>query len=286
MSTEIGNPQTPAPASTLSPMEQLAKDINDLQARYEDLQNKVKLNHLRGQVSQTAGQVKGVADTLAAARGRGYTLNKALDVSVRSLSSEWAQTQSAVGKQLDEQAPALASSLQPLENRMLMMVAASTNPTVAQPMVAVVKTTLQAVEGRLQALEESIAALLKAPADKVKALTDQLDDITDMLKLFGEATFKLQPGESAPVDEDMLISLLLVPEYNNTASVEIHKLLLDVPLTQVGTITPRDMGFLGLGEHLDVTFDGASVAAAHFQLGADNTKWQKWIEDAKAGRGE
>ena len=316
MSTETGNPQTPAPAPTLSPMEQLAKDINDLQARYEDLQNKVKLNHLRGQVSQTAGQVKGVADTLAAARGRGYTLNKALDGSVRSLSSEWAQTQSAVGKQLDEQAPALASSLQPLENRMLMMVAASTNPTVAQPMVAVVKTTLQAVEGRLKALEESIAALLKAPADKVKALADQLDDVTDMLKLFGEATFKLQPGESpvaveraswfrhgdkkADDDPDGFIFLTtrrLLFEQNEkvatkkflfitTASEEIHKLLLDVPLAQVGTITPRDMGFLGLGEHLDVAFDGASVAAAHFQLGADNTKWQKWIEDAKAGGGE
>ncbi len=317
MSTQ-SDKQQPAvpPAPVLSPLEQVAKDINELQARYEGLQDKIKLSHLRGQVSQIAGQVKGVADALAAVRGRGYTLNKALDSSVRGLTGEWAQAQTAANKQLDEQAPALAASLQPLENRMLMVVAASSNPTVAQPMIAVVKTTLQAVEGRLKTLEDAIAAQLKAPGEKIKTLTGQIKDISDMLKLFEEATFKMQTGESPiaaeraawfrhgdkKTDDDpdgfiFLTTRRLLFEQNEkvatkkflfitTASEEIHKLLLDAPLAQVSTITPRDMGFLGLGEHMDVTFDGASVASAHFQLGADNTKWQKWIEDAKAGRWE
>jgi len=307
----IDDKATPAPA--LNPMEQLAKDINELQARYEDLQNKVKLGDLRQQVSQAADQVKAVADTLTSVRGRGYTLDKGLDEGVSSLNGQWAQAQAAAVKQLDEQVPALAASLQPLESRMLMMVAASTNPAVAQPMVAVVRTTLDAVEKRLKTLAESIAALLKAPAEQAKALEARLSTINDMLKLFAEATFKLQPGESpvaveraawfrhgdkkADDDPDGFIFLTtrrLLFEQNEkvatkkflfitTASETIHQLLLDVPLAQVGAITPRDMGFLGLGEHIDVAFDGASVPAAHFQLGADNVKWQKMIEDAKAG---
>ena len=197
---------------------------------------------------------------------------------------------------------------------MLMMVAASTNPAVAQPMVAVVKTTLDGVEKRLKALEEGIASLLKAPAEQVKALDDRLKEINDMLKLFGEATFKLQPGESpvaveraawfrhgdkkAEDDPDGFIFLTtrrLLFEQNEkvatkkflfitTASQAIHQLLLDVPLAQVSTITPRDMGFLGLGEHMEVAFEGAAVSSAHFQLGADNVKWQTMIQEAKAGR--
>lgn len=307
----IDDKATPAPA--LNPMEQLAKDINELQARYEDLQNKVKLGDLRQQVSQAADQVKAVADTLTSVRGRGYTLDKGLDEGVSSLNGQWAQAQAAAVKQLDEQVPALAASLQPLESRMLMMVAASTNPAVAQPMVAVVRTTLDAVEKRLKTLAESIAALLKAPAEQAKALEARLSTINDMLKLFAEATFKLQPGESpvaaeraawfrhgdkkADDDPDGFIFLTtrrLLFEQNEkvatkkflfitTASETIHQLLLDVPLAQVGAITPRDMGFLGLGEHMEVAFEGASVPSAHFQLGADNVKWQKMIEDAKAG---
>ncbi len=307
----IDDKATPTPS--LSPMEQLAKDINELQARYEDLQNKVKLGHLRQQVSQAADQVKAAADTLTSARGRGYALDKSLDEGMSSLNGQWAQAQAAAIKQMDEEAPALAASLQPLESRMLMMVAASTNPAVAQPMVAVVRTTLDAVEKRLKTLEESIASLLKPPAEQAKALDARLSTINDMLKLFDEATFKLQPGESpvaveraawfrhgdkkADDDPDGFIFLTtqrLLFEQNEkvatkkflfitTASETIHQLLLDVPLAHVGAITPRDMGFLGLGEHMEVAFEGASVPSAHFQLGADNVKWQKMIEDAKAG---
>ncbi|MBK9233042.1 MAG: hypothetical protein IPO15_19915 [Anaerolineae bacterium] len=90
-----------------------------------------------------------MADTLAVRVKRGYALNKALDVSVRSLSSEWAQTQSAVGKQLDEQAPALARrACSRWKTACLMMEARAHQPD-RQPMVAVVKTTLQA-EGRTE----------------------------------------------------------------------------------------------------------------------------------------
>lgn len=188
----IDDKATPTPS--LSPMEQLAKDINELQARYEDLQNKVKLGHLRQQVSQAADQVKAAADTLTSARGRGYALDKSLDEGMSSLNGQWAQAQAAAIKQMDEEAPALAASLQPLESRMLMMVAASTNPAVAQPMVAVVRTTLDAVEKRLKTLEESIASLLKPPAEQAKALDARLSTINDMLKLFDEATSSCSPG--------------------------------------------------------------------------------------------
>lgn len=298
---------------TLSPMEQLGKDINDLQVRYEALQNKIKLDHLRQQVSQADSEVKAAADALASLRGHGYTLDKALDASVSSLGAQWTQTQAAAVKQMDEQAPALAAGLQPLENRMLMMVAASTNPAIAQPMVAVVKTMLEAVEKRLKTLEDAIAALLKPPTDKVKELEKQLADINGMLKLFNEATFKLQAGESAvaaeravwfqhgdkKTDDDpsgfiFLTTRRLLFEQNQTvatkkflfittASETLHKLLLDVPLAQVGTITPRDMGFLGLSEHIEIAFEGAAVSAAHFQLGADNVKWQTLIQNVRAG---
>lgn len=304
----------PASAPPPDPLALLAKEIADLQTRYETLQNKVKLTHLRQQIEQASGEVKKVAATLAALRGRGYTAHKNLDADAQALTRQWEQTQVAANKQLDEQAPALAAALQPLETRLLMLVAASTNPTLAQPMVAVVKTTLEGTEKRLKTLEETIAAQLKGPAEQVKALAGRLGEVEALLQLFTAATFRLQAGE-APLaaeravwyrhgekkaDDDptgyiFLTTQRLLFEQNEkvatkkflfvtTAAEQVQRLLLDVPLAQIRRITPHDKGFLGLSEQLELTFEGAAVASAYFQLGADNVKWQQWIENAAAGR--
>jgi chromosome segregation ATPase len=300
--------------STDNPAAQLASDISSLQGELNSLQGKVRLASQRDALEDLTTTVHGLASRVSALRARGFAFGKELEQKATAWVEQWRELRASVQQQIDAQATQLEYELRLIESQMTQLVAWSSNPDMANPLVAQIKALTSALNSKVDAVANTITGSYNSFKSELDKVTSYLQKIEWMYKQLDEATFKLRPTESGimaveaawyqqvkkKVDTDpdgvlYLTDQRLILEqkeevatkkvlFITTAKEKVQKVVLEAPLDKIEKVDSIDKGLFGHEDHLEVHFgSGVPTRMAHFHLkGQDNEEWKRLIGRAQA----
>ncbi len=297
--------------ATPNPIQQLADDIHEVQSKISDLQEGVRLTDARDAIGDLQTTVNGLAQRIAGLRPRGYVFEKDLEGQASTLVQQWTVLYPTLTAQVNSQASSLEMVFRPLQVQSSQLSGQENNPAV-RPQVAGLQAAASALEGNVEAAERSIEGMYSQFNTQVNALANHLNEIDWMLNQIAEASFKLLPteagiaavkavwcksGKEQKDDPEGVLYLtdqrLLFEQKEEVATKKVlfvatekktvQGLQMEVPASQVDTVTTSKQGLLKNEDHIEIRFlPGAPVELAHFHIWRENTAWQALINRAKA----
>jgi hypothetical protein len=297
-----------------TPAQLLASQISSLSTKIGELQTEARLSSLRDSLEDLDGQTSGLRPCIYDLRERGYVFGKGLEARADGLSSQWRSLRPGVLREIERQAPLLASELSRLEPQLAMIQSRAGNPAAAKPAADTLERSLETLESKIDAVARDITGMFNQCQTDVRGLKSTLDRVGQMLERFAGASFRLLPTEGAVMavkavysrdakiekeDPDGFLFLTdqrLLFEQNEevatkkvlfitTAKEKVQKLLLDAPVALVQDVQASKKGLFGHEDHLALTFQsGAPVYQAWFHLdGQDCNEWQQLIGQSRSG---
>ncbi|MCS7011925.1 MAG: hypothetical protein NZL98_11190, partial [Anaerolineales bacterium] len=271
-----------------------------------------RLNSLRDSLEDLHTQLNGLLPRLASGRSRGYVFEKGLESQAEALVKQWQTLEPSLQQQLTLQSNSLQASLRPIEMQMMQLNAVASNPAAARPLLMSLKTNIEMLEDKISAAEQSIRGMYDAFAQTVFQLARRLADIEYMLTQLAEASFQLLPTEAGIAavkavwcrmgqeqKDDPKGVLFLTDQrilfeqkeeittkkvlFIATEKQKVQRLLIEIPVALVDTVTTSKAGFLKNEDHIHIRFQpGAPYSNLQFHIWQDCTLWQGWLNRARS----
>ena len=299
--------------SDQSPEAELQSEINSLKLSIDSLRGKVTLANMRDQVSDLHNGTLGLGQRLKDLRVRNYNFEKSLNGKASDMAMRWASIRGNVDSQLIMQSTMLQNDMRSIDAQLPQLASVSSNLGLARPLLAAIKTSVEALEGRASAASTAIGNLFDAYQDEYKQLDKHLDEVTWALDRRDEATFRLlategivmavnatwaRNGKENNNDPKGILYLtdqrLLFEQkqeiatkkilFITTASEMVHKLLFETLVALVQDVTASKQGFFKNEDFIDMHLaTGAPFPTATFHLnGQDSAGWANLIRQVKA----
>ena len=298
--------------STQSPAQQLAEEVNSIQASLNSLQDDVRLAKMRDEVATIDNAVNRLPQHILELRSRGYVFENDLESEAANLKQRWTSQRPLVLQQIAQQSNMLNMDIRQVESIVSQLAARSNNPSGAQPIVNQAKAALNSLESKINAAEGTIRGMYRAFNNDADNMNAHLRDLDWMLQQLAQAAFDLLPTEAGIMavkatwikgrkeskdDPEGILYLTdqrLIFEqkqeiatkkvlFITTEKQTVQKLLMETPLALMTAIKPSKQGLFGHEDHLELSFaSGAPFYAAHFHIdGQDCNAWQGLLNRAK-----
>jgi HAMP domain-containing protein len=298
-------------ATTPSPLEQLANEINALQTRVNWMQDSVRLKSILDEVEDLQTNVNGMAQRVKELRTRGYVFEKDLEGQATNFAQQWEKLRSGVTSQLSLQTLTLQNSLHRLENKLSQLNGLRSNPGMARPLLVGAQAELEALESEVRSAENTMRGAYDAFKREVESVKYHLGQIDYALTQVAEAKFTLLPTEGVIMaikavwcqavkeqkdDPEGVLYLtdqrLLFERKEEVATKKIlfittekqkvQELKWEVPVALMGEVKATKEGLLKNEDHLDLRFGtGAALGSAHLHIWQEANEWLQLINRAK-----
>ncbi|MCX6082818.1 MAG: hypothetical protein NTW32_25095 [Chloroflexi bacterium] len=297
--------------ATPSPTEQIASEINSLQARIGWMQDSVRLKDTLNSMEDMQTSFNGMPQRIAALRAKGYVFEKGLEVQAGDFPRQWSTLQPALMAQINIQASALQVSFQSIEFKMTQLLGLRTNPAAARPLIASIQNEMEMLEDKVRSAESTVHGMFNSFDQLVFVLKKHLDEIEYMLTQLAEAKFTLLPSEAGlraikavwckdgkERDDDpegvlyVTDQRLLFEQKEEVATKKIlfittekkmvQELRWEIPVTLIDEVKPSKLGLLKNEDHLDIRYkEGAALENTHLHIWEDCNEWLQLLNRAK-----
>jgi predicted nucleic acid-binding Zn-ribbon protein len=297
--------------TTPNPAEELASQIQSLQAQMSDLEKNAWLTNIRDNIGELQTTIQSFAQKISELRSRGYVFGKDFETRAANFINQWTQVSPNVTAQIEQQSSQLQSSLAPLRNQTSQLVSISGNVAQAQSLFRQIKPQVDSLESQISAAESQIRGTIDSLQSQAGEFKSQLAEIDWTLTQIAEASFQLLATEAAVMavkavwvkggkeqkdDPDGVLYLtdqrLIFEEKEEVAKEKVlfiatkkekvQKLLLESPVALAESVTISKQGIFKNEDHIEIKFaSGAPVITAHFHIWQAAEKWQALINRAK-----
>ncbi len=300
---------TPAP----NPVDELARDVSNLQTELNTLQSKVRLNDVSDRVEDLESRLQSLPNRIRELRQRGYAFNKAVETQATQMLTHWATMRGTVRTQIQSQSRTLLNDLPPIESKMAHLATLSRNLSLGRPYYAQVKSEIESLESRASAAASSISGMYDEFETQFSKLSSHLNRIEWTITQLGQACFQLLPTEAVIMavkarwmtgpkkdDDDPEGNFYLTDQriifeqkqeiatkkvlFITTERKLVQTLKFEIALALVQEVTPTKQGVFKNEDHLDIRFAvGAPYQTIHLHLdGQDCKEWQELIQRARS----
>lgn len=299
---------TPQP----NPVEELARDISRVQSDLNSLQSKVRLSSVIDDIEDIDSKLAGLTNLSSGLRKRGYVFEKNLETQAAALFSRWRGMKTNLQIQAQTQAQQLTNSMPAVEAKMSYLSTIARNPAIARSYYNQLKSDVDNLTQRAEAAESSLQGMYDGVESEYNQLKHHIDEVDWMLTQLAQASFTLLPTEAGIMavkatfitgpkadDDDPQGNLYLTDQrlifeqkeevatkkvlFITTERKLVQKLMFEIPVVMVETITPTKQGVFKNEDHLEILFvSGAPYQKIHLHLdGQDCKVWQGLINRAK-----
>jgi len=287
----------------MSNNDQLASDISALRSKLSELEKGTRLTVIHDAVEDIQSSVNGFKQKVAELRARGYVFGKNFESQAEMLPKQWAQMSANIHAQVNAQAAHLQNALTPIRSRL----PALSNPAQAAAVYRQIKPQADAVAAQVKAAEDQLKGMYNTFESDVKHFDWQIYEAENVLNQLDEATFKLlatesgvaavqavfvKDGKEDKADPDGLLILTdqrLIFEqkeevatkkilFITTEKQKVQKVLFEVPVALIETVTPSKQGFFKNEDNIELTLgSGAPYPKVRFHIWQTAEEWQVHI---------
>jgi hypothetical protein len=297
--------------TSTSPFEQLANDINSLQSKVNQMQDSVRLKNTLDAIEDLQTGVNGMPQRVAGLRTRGYVFEKDLEARALDFTRQWNSLQPSIMMQINQQTPALQSSLRSVEMKMSQLNGLRSNLSAARSLITSMESELNMLENKVSSAENTVNGMYNAFKSDVNGIEWRLSQIDYLLTQLAEAKFALLPtegglmavkavwckdGKEQKDDPEGVLYLtdqrLLFEQkeeiatkkflFITTETQKVQELKWEVPVASIAEIKPTKQGLLKNEDHLDLRFGaGAGLGSAHLHIWQEGSEWLQMLNRAK-----
>lgn len=303
-----GRQENKPTTTTISPAEQLKRDIASVRSDFNSLIDKTKLSSIRDEYSTLDSDIANLPIRIQKVRERKYAFNKILENQALELQKQWSLKRGGIQSHITFESNALGSQLRPMESRVAALSLGSTTQTT----VNTIKNEIDSFETKISASERSCREMysgINSEVDKIKALLAQIEKTLD----WGEsASFGFLPGESLvnavkavwtrddredkedPEGILFLTDQRLIFEqreevatkkvlFITTERQKVQQIQFEVPVFSIARIIATQQGLFKNEDWIQLDFDsGCFARGAKLHLdGQDCNTWQQLITQVK-----
>jgi hypothetical protein len=295
-------------AETVDPAQQRAEKLEDLQGRFEDLQESLLLTRVLNNVEQVGTELSLLPNKVEQLRTRGYAYRGFLENKIKVLGDKWKETRASVTREISKRTRDLKQESEEAEGSLRQATTVKSDSALSRA-----ESVIGSLESKVRAAESAVGAMYNTFEQNVDQTSRQVDEIEWLLDQIDEACFTLHPAEDpvaaceaeymetekeGPKGILYLTDARLVFErkedvatkkvlFITTQKETVHELLLEVPVGQIEEVKAQDKKkFLGRKEMLELLFASeADFSGATFRLhgGAKNEDWDALINRVKTG---
>jgi len=300
---------TPAP----NPVDELARDVSNLQLELNSLQSKVRLNDISDRVENFETRLTGLPARIQTLRQNGYAFNKTIESQANQMLTQWANMRGSLRMQIQTQSRALLNDLPPIESKMAHLATLSRNLSLGRPYYAQVKSEIESLTKRAEAAAQSIRGMYDEFEAQFNKLNAYLDRVEWSITQLGQACFQLLPTEAVIMavkarwitgpkkdDDDPQGNFYLTDQrilfeqkqeiatkkvlFVTTERKLVQALKFEIALSLVQEVIPTKQGVFKNEDHLEIRFAvGAPYQSIRLHLdGQDCKEWQQLIQRARS----
>ena len=297
--------------ATPSPADQIASEIFSLKTRIGWMEDSVRLKSTLDSVEDLQTAFNGLPERIKMLRAKGYVFEKSLETQAGDIPRQWGSIQPALMIQVSQQVTILQGSFHSIEYKMTQLLATSSNPAAARPIMTSIEGEMDMLEDKVRSAESTLHGMYNAFEEQVNGIKAHLDEIDYLQTQLAEAKFSLLPtegglraiktvwckdGKERDDDPEGVLYLtdqrLLFEQKQEVATKKIlfittekkmvQELKWEIPVVLIDQITPSKMGMMKNEDHLDLRFkEGATLESAHLHIWQDCNQWLQLLNRAK-----
>jgi len=303
-----GRQENKPSATTISPAEQLKRDISSARSDFNTLIEKSKLSSIREEYSTLDTDIANLATRIQKVRDRKYVFKKIMESQALELQKQWTLKRGGIQSHITFESNTLGSQLRPLESRVAALSVGSTT----QITVNAVKNEIDSFETKISASERSCREMYSSINSEVDMVQAQLTQIEKTLDWGESASFGFLPGEclvnavkavwTRDEREDkgdpegilFLTDQRLIFEqreeiatkkvlFITTERQKVQQIQFEVPVFSIAKINATKQGMFKNEDWIQMDFDsGCFARSAKLHLdGQDCNTWQQLITQVK-----
>jgi hypothetical protein len=294
-----------------NPQQELLDHISSVQHDLTSLQDDLRLNDLRQEVSSLTAEINALAPRFQHLRSLGYPFEKTLEEHITSLAQRWSMQQSSISLEIANQGGMLIASAAPLEIQVAQLAGYRGNPIMAGGLLPQAEAGIATLKSRIEAAKTNLRSAYQPFKDEKEPIANHLKDLEWSYGELAEACFKLLPTEALIMavkavwirdhkenNEDPEGVLFLTDQrllfeqkqeiatkkvlFITTEKKKIQQIACEVPASVIGTVTATKRGFLSHEDHIEILFDESSpIHYLHFHIdGQDCNAWTENLTSA------
>ena len=186
----------PAPTNSVSPAEQLQKDINSASLSIQSLQNKVTLSSVLDETEDIQTKVTGLKQQINNLRSTGYIFEKILEDNAVDLQKKWQAIQSGVKMKEYQESNSLKTDLRTIESQLALVQTNKNNIPYASKILAGLNVRVKNLEDKTTAVERTIRGMYNQLDKDLGTFLSHLKNIEQSFKDLNEACFTLLAQEN------------------------------------------------------------------------------------------
>lgn len=298
-----------AAASIAGQREELQAEVQQIQARFADLEARAQLGNIYNAIGNLDAKLVELPAALDALRSRGYVHSGLLDDQLESLDLKWDEVRPRVESALRTHVRRLDRELDETESQIDRLRA-------NRSAINAANSAVESLSRQIESAGDAVEGLYEGMEDELDRIGYQIGVITRMMDLIDETQeIRLnetegpllavdcewqRDGDDGPEGVLFLTDQRLLFEQREEVvtkkvlglfksdSDQIERLLLDVKVNEIESVADKEEGgFLGIGKEdiLELVFAAtAPVSRARFHLkGQDSADWAATIKRVKTG---
>ena len=173
----------PAPTNSVSPAEQLQKDINSVSLSIQSLQNKVTLSSVLDETEDIQTKITGLMQQINNLRSNGYIFEKLLEDNAVDLQKKWQAIQSGVKLKEYQESNNLKTDLRTIESQFALVQTSKNNIPYASKILAGLNVRVNNLEDKTTAVERTIRGMYNQLNNDLGKFLSHLKILEQSLKI-------------------------------------------------------------------------------------------------------
>lgn len=186
----------PTTTNSVSPAEQLHKDINSVSLTIQSLQNKVTLASILDETEDIQTKVTGLKQQISNLRSNGYIFEKMLEENAVDLQKKWQAIQSGVKMKEYQESSSLKTDLRTIESQFTLVQTNKNNIPYASKILAGLNVRVKNLEDKTTAVERTIRGMYDQLNSDLGKFLSHIKIIEQSFKDLNETCFKLLAQEN------------------------------------------------------------------------------------------
>lgn len=302
------------PATPISPVDQLKKELTATQRDVNDLQNKVNLSSIQDSLEDLHIKVNGLNKRISDLRQKNYIFDNTLELNAKDFVKRWQPIHTNAKVRLNQELIHLKADIKPIEQQ---LAKASTNPnnvSLTRQILNPLKVSIENLSKKVSASEALLRGMYDSFERELNLFNNNLLNIEWTLKEFASSNIKLlmqeflimgvkavwtRDGKEEKDDPEGILYLsdqrIFFEQKEEVATKKFlfitkerelrQEVLIDIPVQLIESVQTSKQGIFKNQDFLEIQFaSGAQYSSAQFHIhNQDCEEWKGLISKVQSG---